>query len=192
MNKEFRARINVDLDGVIDPFGDNLRWFIGEREGVPAEEVEVPAWGTKRGKFDAWWRKGVASGAIWGTNRPTKPIEGAREFMWKLSDDEYFIRIVTLRLVQSWNHAKIITNTVQWLDRENIPYREISFIGPGTEKSDFHADFAIDDRPKHAEEYMEKGIKGYLLTQPWNADSDTLAPRTDDWEDFYYKVTRQS
>lgn len=187
MPKEFRARVNVDLDGVIDPFGDNLRWYIGEREGKPADEVEVPSWGTKRGKFDRWWRMGVEEGAVWGTNRPTKPIAGARDYMWKLSDEGFFIRIVTLRLVQSWNHAKIITNTVQWLDQENIPYREISFIGPGTEKSDFHADFAIDDRPKHVDEYRAKGIKGYLLSQPWN-EEDTVQPRADSWEDFYNKV----
>lgn len=185
--RQFKAIINVDLDGVVYDFGGDIRRFIANEEGVSPADVYVPSWGVRDGKFDRWWRMAVEEGWVWG-RYGSPPMEGSREYMWKLSDEEYYIRLVTLRLVQSWNHAKIITNTTEWLDMHNIPYREICYIGPGTKKSDFRADYAIDDRPLHIQEYVDSGIEGRLLRQPWNVDSD-IEYVVDDWEEFYDVVT---
>ena len=177
-----RPIINIDLDGCVSHFGDDIRYWIAQMEGVEPEDVVVPPWGQQDGKFDRWWRLGVEKGFVWGLYS-SPPIEGAREALWKLSDAEFHLRIVTLRLVQSWNHALIVENTVKWLDTHNIPYRSLSFIGPGEKKSDFKAIAAIDDRPLHVREYQEADINGFLLAQPWNKNDRDGLPVTD-WEGF--------
>lgn len=187
-----RPIVNIDLDGCVYDFGGDIRRWIALSEGIPYDEINVPSWGIKDGKFDRWWRLGVEAGYVWGENA-SAPLEGAREAMWKLSDMEYHIRIVTLRLVQSWNHALIIRNTVDWLDQHNIPYRSISFIGPNEKKSDFHAIAGIDDRPDHVREYMAEHIYGYLLPQWWN-ENDREGLVVASWEEFVddlelYKLT---
>ena len=47
----------------------------------------------------------------------------------QLSDEGYRIRIITHRLVTNWGHARIVSDTVEWLDTNRIPYRDLCFLG---------------------------------------------------------------
>ena len=57
------------------------------------------------------------------------PIPGAAEALWRLSDAGVWIRIITHRLCVNWGHAIAVADTVEWLDRTGIPYRDICFLG---------------------------------------------------------------
>src|SRR5690606_25865570 len=75
-------------------------------------------------------------------------IEGAAESLWRLSDAGVWIRVITHRLYVNWGHATSIADTVTWLDRERIPYRDICFLGA---KPEVEADVYIDDGPHNIE-----------------------------------------
>ncbi len=190
MNKKFKGIINVDLDGVVYDFHHACQQWIYLQ--TLERWDEIPGWTEPNGEFERWWRLGVEAGAIWGTAKGFnwKPIDGARKYMWMLSDAEYYIRLVTTRLVQSFNHKIIVNNTVDWLDHHNIPYREICFLGWDTKKSSFLCDYAIDDRPEHTNDYWEHHVDAMLYSQPYNEGAKV--PWRGGWEDFTQYIIHES
>ena len=97
-------------------------------------------WKIPKGEFMRWWRLGIEAGEVYG-NGPL--IEGAREALWKLSDAEWNIHIVSNRLSKFGLHDQILINTAKWLKENNIPYRDFSLT---SDKHSIHADAMIDDR----------------------------------------------
>lgn len=186
------ALINIDLDGVVYPFHDVYReWLI--RNGYDEFDVSVAhftAWemwdalGMSYGEWQGEFRRGVADGYIWEQG---EPIEDSKKYLWKLSDDGHNLRIVTRRLVHKFNHARSVETTVHWLDRHNIPYHDIVFIGFKHNKEHYPCDFAIDDNPEHVAEQLRNKTRAYLFSQPWNQKS-TL-PRVNSWKEFYEQIT---
>ena len=74
--------------------------------------------------------------------RTMPAIPGAAEALWRLSDAGVWIRIITHRLCVNWGHAIAVADTVAWLDRTGIPYRDICFLG---RKPEVEADVYVDD-----------------------------------------------
>lgn len=153
--------INVDLDGVVYPWHETMAdwlyvnlaatdspshlWEDGHYRSFPEPTqwfFEGNEWGLSDGEFKNWFRLGVKDGYIWKTGTP---IEGASKYMWQLSDRGHYIRIVTTRLVHNFGHQMSIDSTTEWLDRWNIPYRSIAFLGIADEKFDYKCDIAVDD-----------------------------------------------
>ena len=97
-------------------------------------------WSMTRGEFDRWWRLGREDGFIYGSGQP---LAGSREALWRLSDAEWDISIATARLNKFALHDKVVENTVGWLRRNNIPYRQLLFVN---DKTKILADAIVDDK----------------------------------------------
>lgn len=207
-----RTILNIDLDGVVYQFHSQLASFI-EMNGRPGPNALLPGfevdftgssypepqewglfeeWNMSEGEWRSWFRRAVESGHLWAEG---KPIDGAVEYLWRLSDAGYFIRLVTTRLVHPFNHAFAISATVKWLDKCNIPYRGICFLGPGEKKSSFEGALLLDDNLENARDY-EDNAKGFavIFTQPWNSDPDGQCKdirRVGSWAEFYRLVKEE-
>jgi len=101
-----------------------------------------------------------------------KPIKGAIQFMKQLKAAGYWIQILTARPEED---LRCMYDTYQWLDKYNVVYDDIGF---ATEKfrwcakSKYYDElaiaFAIDDSPKHAEEYSKHGIRVKVPIKSYN------------------------
>ena len=106
------------------------------------------------------------------------PIAGAAEALWRLSDAGVWIRIITHRLVGNWAHAKVVADTVTWLDDHRIPYRDLCFLG---QKPQVEAAAYVDDAPHNVEALRESGNTVIVFDQPYNRD--LAGPRASTWEE---------
>jgi hypothetical protein len=118
---------------------------------------------------------------------PRTPLDdGAAEALWRLSDAGVWIRIITHRLYVNWGHAVAVADTVEWLDRHAIPYRDICFLG---RKPEVEADCYVDDSPDNIHALREAGNQVIVFDQPYNADVE--GPRASTWEDVEHLVAAQ-
>ena len=109
-----------------------------------------------------------------------EPMERVSEILWKLSNEGHHIRIITSRFVGHNRHAKVVADTGIWLDKNNIPYRDIMFIA---NKTDIFADIYVDDSPTNIEAIRGVGRECIAFTAPYNLNFDGL--RAENWEDVY-------
>jgi 5'(3')-deoxyribonucleotidase len=183
--------INVDLDGVVDDFHaafDAAYYWNGTTKSPLSKADQWESWnniGVSRGQFNSLIRRGVLNGSLWW-NDPV--IDGAKEYLWRLSDDGYDIRIVTTRLVHKFGHATTIEATANWLEKNDIPYRTICFLGPGEEKGMFFADYGIDDNIGNVMSMRRRDVDAVIFNRPWNQHSPL--PRVKTWKEFYEYVTK--
>ena len=103
-------------------------------------------------------------------------IAGAADALWRLSDAGIWIRIITHRLVTNWGHALIVSDTVDWLDANRIPYRDLCFLGA---KPEAQADAYIEDAPHNVAALRDGGNTVVVFDQPYNRHLD--GPRAADW-----------
>jgi len=97
---------------------------------------------------------------------------GAADFINSLKEEGYWIQILTARPEED---LRCMYNTYQWLEENNIDYDDIAF---STEKFRWCAkskyydhdaiSFAIDDSPKHAEDYAKHGIRVKVPVKSYN------------------------
>jgi 5'(3')-deoxyribonucleotidase len=123
-------------------------------------------WGMTKGDWMMAFRRGVEYGHIWTEE---EPIEGAIDGLWRLSDAEYHIRLVTHRLNHPFGHRAALKSTADWLDKYAVPYRSVSFIGPESKRNYRGAGILIDDSPVNLADWSEVGV-GVIFDQPWNQD----------------------
>ena len=100
------------------------------------------------------------------------PNRGAATFMNELKKRGYWLQILTARPEED---LRCMYDTYQWLEKHNIPYDDVGF---STEKFRWCAKskyydsnsiaFAIDDSPKHAEEYAKHGINVKVPIKSYN------------------------
>jgi 5'(3')-deoxyribonucleotidase len=118
-----------------------------------------------------------------------KPIPGASEALWALSDAGIRIRIVTHRLVINFSHAPAVTDTVSFLDQHNIPYRDLTFV---KDKADVGTDLLIDDAPHNI--INLRAVKGeesaMVFDQPYNREIGGL--RAHSWGDVVAEVSKRT
>ena len=164
----------VDLDGVCGDYTTALR-TIAARE-LRVEEDQLPLerswdfreWGLDRvGGFPDLHAKAVSEGMF--ADMP--PIEGVTDALWRLSDAGVHIRVITHRLYVNWGHASAVADTVAWLDDQQIPYRDICFLG---NKPDVGAHIYIDDAPHNIEQLRSAGNEAIIFDQPYNRELDGL------------------
>ncbi len=169
----------VDLDGVCGMHTEAFRRVVAAERGVPEDSLPLvrgwnfTEWGLADGEFEELHRIAVIDYRMF---REMKPMEGCSEALWRLSDAGVWIRIVTHRLYVSWGHRVTVSDTVEWLDRERIPYRDICFVA---DKAMVNADAYIEDAPHNVIDIRAAG--GYAITfdQPYNAQVE--GPRAHDW-----------
>lgn len=205
--------VNIDLDGVVYRWHEvmaewvwltktGVEWNPYEtRTGIVWEEEEhwplpFPApnkwnfehdWGLKEAEFYSMFRKGVEAGYVW---RAGEPVTNSVEGLWELDAGGAYIRLVTKRLVHKFNHALIQKSTVEWLDKWNVPYHEIAYLGKYSSKGEFRCEYALDDNPQHIREYGRVGLGAHLLTRPWNENIklNKSARRVASWDEFVADV----
>src|SRR5262249_55511272 len=69
-------------------------------------------------------------------------------------------------------------DTVEWLDRVGIPYRDICFLGA---KPEVEADCYVDDSPTIVDELRAGGAEVVIFDQPYNRHVDGV--RAPSWAD---------
>ena len=145
--------VNIDLDGCVYPdLDDILKQYIAQEESDLRTGLSLPRattwefwkdWGMSKGEWNALFRRGVEVGYIF---RKGQPVRGAVDALWRMSDDGWFVRIVTHRLAHARNHRIVQESTAAWLDEHNIPYRSIAYVGNGEFKQDYSCQLAVDDK----------------------------------------------
>lgn len=171
--------LGVDLDGVCADYTLAFREFVANARGVPAETLPLERswdfreWNLDAEEFEELHRAAVTEGRIL---RDLEPIAGASDALWRLSDAGVWIRIVTHRLYVNWGHAAAAGDTVSWLDRARIPYRDLCFMGA---KTDVGADAYIDDGPHNVDALRAAGRDVIVFDQPYN--QQCASPRAHDW-----------
>ncbi|WP_423917648.1 5' nucleotidase, NT5C type [Candidatus Poriferisodalis sp.] len=169
----------VDLDGVCAQHTEAFRRVVARERNVSEDTLPLvrswsfSEWGFSEGDFEELHKVAVLEYRMF---RDMEPMAGCSEALWRLSDAGVWIRIVTHRLYTSWGHRVTVSDTVEWLDRQRIPYRDICFLA---DKSVVNADAHIEDAPHNIEAIRAAGGHVIAFDQPYNAHVD--GPRAHDW-----------
>jgi 5'(3')-deoxyribonucleotidase len=172
----------VDLDGVCGDFSTAFRAVVADDLGVDADALpprsnwDFSEWGIRdEDHFRVVHRRAVLEHRVF---REMPVVEGCAEALWRLSDAGVWIRIITHRLYVNWGHHEAVTDTVDWLDRHAIPYRDLCFLGA---KPEVDADIYIDDAPHNITALRDAGNEVIAFAQPYNVDVGGLRAST--WEE---------
>jgi len=170
----------VDLDGVVGDFYKSVRKIAAEWLNKPVEALTSEVsygfseWGLNDfGGYDRLHRFAVEQRNIF---EEMEPIENAPAILRKLSNQGIRIRIITHRLFLKYSHATSITQTVNWLDKYDIPYWDICFM---KDKGAVGAHVYIDDAPENVTSLRNLGCKTIVFTNSTNRDLP--GPRANDW-----------
>jgi len=169
----------VDLDGVVADYTLGFRDVVADvlsrdPESLPIERSwDFAEWGIDQRDFDKLHEIAVNQRRML---RDLPMIDDAADALWRLSDAGVWIRVVTHRLYVNWGHAAAISDTVTWLDRNRIPYRDICFLGA---KPEVEADCYIDDAPHNIDSLRAAGNDVIVFDQPYNREYGGLRAR--DW-----------
>jgi 5'-nucleotidase len=174
--------LGVDLDGVCADYTTAFALVVAAERGCDPADLPLERswdfheWGLDElGGFERLHRMAVLEKRMF---RDMPAIPGCAEALWRLSDAGVWIRIITHRLVVHWGHQVAVGDTVAWLDAENIPYRDLCFLG---RKPEVEADLYIDDAPHNVEALRTAGNEVIVFDQPYNSHVRGLRART--WVD---------
>ncbi|MFP3091347.1 5'-nucleotidase [Treponema sp. TIM-1] len=174
--------LGVDLDGVVGDFYGTMRVIAAEWLNKPVEALtEEVSYGLEEweideyGGYDRLHRFAVTQRNLF---RDMKPIQDAPAILRKLSNRGIRIRIITHRIFIKYSHRTSITQTVDWLDRYDIPYWDLCFMN---DKGAVGAHVYIDDAPSNVIRLREHGCRTIVFTNSTNRDLP--GPRADSWQD---------
>ncbi len=171
----------VDLDGVVADFYAGLRPMAAEWLGVELNTLpERVSWGLVEwgvaqapGGYDALHRFAVTQRDLF---LKLPPMLGAPQTLRRLSKEGVRIRIITHRLFIKYFHQAAVSQTIQWLDRHDIPYWDLCFM---QQKSAVGADLYIEDSPANVERLRSEGQKTIVYS---NSTNEQLpGPRAHSW-----------
>lgn len=177
----------VDLDGVCADFYRRMReiaaeWFEKPLKSLPVDvSYGLREWGVDGPEqYERLHRFAVTQRDLFGSS---EMIPGARRYLRKLSDQGVRIRIITHRLFIHYFHAAAVGQTVEWLDKNGIPYWDLCFM---KEKEQVGATLYIDDTPSNVEGLRTKGL--YTICFANSTNKHIGAPRAQSWEEAYDMV----
>ena len=187
-----RARLGIDLDECVFRYFDALRPYAAEALGVDAADIDT-AFPIPRSYslVESGWFKsdeqfyeihGLA--VEQGLYRNLAMIEGASDTLWRLNDEGFHLHIITSRFVNHKQHFTVVTDTAFSLDKDNIPFRGITFDGYKTEHN---ADVYLDDSPKNIFNLRAAGKQVIIFDAPYNQDIE--GARVHDWDEAYAMIT---
>lgn len=176
--------VGVDLDGCVGDYEVAFRRCAAVQLGVPPAtlgpletwDMAAAGWGIRDGDhFLELHRRAVAEQGLFA-DMPVVP--GAAEALWTLSDQGVRIRIVTHRLCVNGIHHAAVADTVAWLDRHDLPYRDLCFV---EDKTDVGADVFVDDAPHNVIALRAAGTDVVVFDQRYNRHLP--GPRARSWAD---------
>lgn len=178
-----KIKIGLDLDGVTADYVRYLRSHCAKEFGVDESSIPDPfsysfyesGWGFES---EEHFRKVHGEAVEAGMYEALEVYEGASGALWHLSDAGYHIRVITSRFVNHGQNGTVIAQTGAWLDKHNIPYRDIVFTG---HKTEVDVDFYIDDSPSNITKFREVGKDVLIFDAPYNQGMGE--PRVDNWKD---------
>ena len=171
----------VDLDGVCGNYNLALRDILAEKRGVSPESITMevswnfPEWGLTPEEYRELHTQAVRDHHIFAN---MAAMEGVKSALWELSNSGIWIRIITHRLYTNWGHKKAAQDTVEWLDKVDIPYREICFV---SQKTEVDADAYIEDSPANIDALRKAGKEVIVYDQPYN--KELADPRVRNWQE---------
>jgi len=168
----------VDLDGVVADYTLGLREVVAAHRGIDPSTLPIERhwdfreWDFGPDDFEFYHRRAVNDEHMFAT---LPMVDGAADALWRLSDAGVWIRVITHRIYTNWGHATAVSDTVGWLDRFSIPYRDICFLGA---KPEVEADCYIDDAAHNIEGLRAAGNTVITFDQPYNRHLEGLRART--------------
>lgn len=178
-NEEFV--FGVDLDGVCADFYAGLRPIAAEWLGVDVSTLSkrvswnLPEWGIDKapGGYAALHKFAVTQRNFF---LELPPMTGAPQGLRQLSDANIRIRIITHRLFIPYFHQIAVRQTIEWLDKYDIPYWDLCFM---KEKAAVGANLYIEDSPANIERLRNEGNQVIVFTNTTNEKLES--PRADSW-----------
>lgn len=175
--------IGVDLDGVCCDFYGRMRQIAAEWIECPIEDLTTEVsyglaeWGFDWDKYNSLHRFAVTQRNLFET---VPMIPGTRRILRKLSDEGARIRIITHRLFIYYFHKHAVVQTIDWLDRNGIPYRDLCFM---KEKEQVGADLYIEDSPFNVINLRNGGFNAICFANSTN--KEIAQPRAETWDEVY-------
>ena len=117
---------------------------------------------------------------------PTLPlVPGARRVLRQLREG-YRIVLITAR------RPTARLQTLAWLEEHGVPFDELHHAKDKTDVAEGIV-LAVDDHPEHVNDYLEQGIRVFLMDQPWNRTfSAQGATRVAGWDELRRKLGMRS
>jgi len=176
--------IGVDLDGVCSDFYGRMREIAAEWLECPIEDLPtdvsygLPEWGIKgEEQYQSLHRFAVTQRNLFKTS---PMIPGARKYLRLLSDEGARIRIITHRLFIHYFHNAAVSQTIDWLDENGIPYWDLCFMKA---KEQVGADIYVEDAPSNVEKLRASGLFTVCFANSTN--KLISAPRANSWDETY-------
>lgn len=169
--------VGVDIDGVLADYPKSFLDFINEELGTNytmdmVDSYDIPrclGMTTEQGvRLKDKYRQS-------GYKRFIPVCEGAREMLQWMRGQGYKIMLLTARPYEEYK--RIFADTLEWLERNNLPYDSIIFDERKEERllREFGKDrieFFIDDVAGNTNTISRLGVPCYLITRPYNVDNE--------------------
>ena len=188
-------KIGIDIDNVISNFNDTLltEYLLHDKELRNSGIINKNADYIRKGMFD--WNDDEETNFyknnIERIAKKLGVIEGAKEYIDKLHDDDHIICIITGR--NNGEYKDPYNMTKKWLEDNNIYYDNLIL----TDAYDKHAktkeclehniDIMIDDSVRICSDCIENGITTILMDTPYNKYSNMQ--RVKSWKEFYEYIS---
>ena len=183
--------IGVDLDGCVGDYYDSLRHYVGKQLGIPKKQItdiypdpktyDMVEWPDFERDFIKYHTEAVSDGLF----KKMKPIPGASQVLWNFNETGHHLRIITSRFVSHGQNAKVVADTAYWLDKNEIPYRDIMFV---KRKTDVYADVYIDDSPENIQRLKKRHPKSLVIIFDATYNRKLKGPRAQTWEEVQILV----
>lgn len=164
--------LGVDLDGVCGDYEGAMRSYACSAlpDRTPESFRPQDRWSfVETGWFDSHeqflqMHAGSVDAGMFAT---MNVIDGASAALHALSDDGIHVRIITHRLLLAGAHRRVVTDTVDFLDKHDLPYRDLCFVA---DKTTVSCDLLIDDAPHNIAAARAAGNKTIIFDQLYNRD----------------------
>lgn len=186
-----RAIVGIDLDGVCADYTSGLRNYAAKALDRSLNDFPNPTtynlvnagWGFRDFKEYLNIHRAAVDEGLY---RALPPIPGAPAALRAISDAGAHIRIVTHRLIMGGRHAKVVSETAEWLDMHKIPYMSLCFTGL---KDSVGAHIYVEDAPDNIELLRKFDIDTFVFDQIYNRH--VPGPRILNWETGSDQIIRK-
>jgi 5'-nucleotidase len=162
--------VGLDLDEVCAEYISGFRGYVAKIHKLnPTEMPDPPTWGFVTPE---WGIKSYQNflnlhqaAVKEGMFADMAPKPGAAPGTVTLHEAGVRIRIVTSRLCTTGDHARVVTDTVTWLDEHGFLYDELCFVD---NKTTTGADVYVDDSPVNVNELRQAGKNVIVFRTKYN------------------------
>jgi 5'(3')-deoxyribonucleotidase len=179
--------IAIALDNVITTYTQTFQEYMAQLLNIDEGDIEKYLPSDTSPDFSNWIKvntdlyghqvQAVSKGML----KTMGKANNVSEVLWKLNDENHHIRIVTSRFMKHGQNHKVVAHTAEWLDRNDIPYRDLLFI---KNRTDVKADLYIEALPKNIIKFQELKQNQIVYTQPYNKDIK-VPLRVNNWNEIY-------